>query len=183
MDMTPDLRDVTCCFTGHRSIAPVHEDDLPGVLEQVIRTLYSAGVYRFVTGGALGFDTLAAETVLSLRDELERMHLTVVAPFLRQADRWRESDRARYERICSGADEYRVLRSSYTRFCMRERNHAMVDMSGVCISYLYRRPSGTSQTVDYAMQSGLYVISITDILGQTENPADDFSAQHVSCPL
>ena len=154
----------------------MHADALPGVLEQVIRALYSAGVYRFVTGGALGFDTLAAETVLSLRPELERLHLTVVAPFLRQADRWPECDRARYERICASADDYRVLRSAYTRFCMRERNHVMADMSGVCVAYLLRRPSGTAQTVDYAMQSGLYVISVADILEHNEDPADEFTA-------
>lgn len=176
MDMISALRDVTCCFTGHREIAPAHADAMPAVLEQVIRTLYSSGVYRFVTGGALGFDTLAAERVLSLRGELDRLHLTVVAPFLRQADRWRECDRARYERICAGADDYRVLRSSYTRFCMRERNHAMADMSGVCVSYLLHRPSGTAQTVDYAMQSGLYIISVADILGQLENMPDEFPA-------
>jgi len=158
------LRSHTCCFTGHREIAPIHERLLPALLEHVIRDLIELGVSRFVTGGALGFDTLAAEAVLRLRADRPSLHLTVIAPYLRQPAAWGAVDRMRYERIRAAADDFRVLRARYTPNCMRERNHAMVDLSGTCVAYCLHEPSGTSQTVDYALQSGLAVIDLTEKL-------------------
>lgn len=158
------LRAHTCCFTGHRVIARADRETLPALLERAIRALLACGVFRFVAGGALGFDTLAAETALSLREEFSSLHLTVIAPYLGQPDGWSGDDRARYERIRSAADEYISLESGYTRGCMRRRNHEMVDRSAVCLAYLLRRGSGTSQTVDYAVQSGLEVINLAELL-------------------
>jgi len=157
-------RSRTCCFTGHRGIAPIHERRLPALVEKTVLDLLAEGINRFITGGALGFDTLAAETVLRLREKHPALHLTVVAPYLRQADGWEEPDRLRYERIRSGADDFVVLRTRYTRACMRERNREMVDRSGICVAYLLRAPSGTAQTVDYAIQSGVAVIDLAGML-------------------
>ena len=158
--MEQTLRARTCCFTGHRGIDPVHEALLPALLEQTIRDLCALGVSRFVTGGALGFDTLAAEAVLRLRESRPSLHPTVIAPYLRQPSAWQERDRMRYERIRAAADDFRVLRMRYTKNCMRERNYAMVDLSSTCVSYCLHTPSGTQQTVDYALQNGLAVIDL-----------------------
>ena len=62
-------RNHTCCFTGHRIIEERHLLLLPGLLEAALRELIADGYYTFAAGGALGFDTLAAETVLSLQRE------------------------------------------------------------------------------------------------------------------
>jgi len=165
--MLPSERSRTCCFTGHREIAPIHEKQLPALLRKTVRDLLAEGVSEFITGGARGFDTLAAEAVLSQRETHPVLRLTVIAPYLRQADGWAQPDRLRYERIRSAADEFIVLRSAYTRFCMRERNHEMVDRSGVCVSYLLHSPSGTQQTVDYAIQSGVAVIDLAGMLEES----------------
>jgi uncharacterized phage-like protein YoqJ len=154
----------TCCFTGHRVFARSHADQIRPMLERAVRTLIAGGYYRFVAGGALGFDTVAAETILSLRDEFQSLRLVVVAPFLGQAKGWREADRFRYERICSAADDLQILGAGYHRGCMRVRNQAMVDMSSFCLAYLNHRPSGTAQTVDYAFQNGLPVVNIADLI-------------------
>ncbi len=158
------LRAHTCCFTGHRILAPGHEESLPRLLEQSVRALAAHGVYRFVTGGALGFDTMAAQTVLSLREEISALRLIVVAPYLGQADGWSMSDRFLYERIRGAADDFRCLAAGYTRGCLRRRNHEMVDLSGICLAYLTHRPSGSAQTADYALQSGLKVINLAELL-------------------
>ena len=57
------LREKTCCFTGHRDIPARVLPLLSAELEQAVLGLASEGVRYFGTGGALGFDTLAAETV------------------------------------------------------------------------------------------------------------------------
>ena len=51
----------TCCFTGHRRIPPEAVAPLRERLEAEIESLIRQGVRYFGAGGALGFDTLAAE--------------------------------------------------------------------------------------------------------------------------
>lgn len=54
-----------CCFTGYRNLA---NEDLANITKQVknaIYELYKNGVDTFITGGALGFDTLAAQYVIA----------------------------------------------------------------------------------------------------------------------
>ncbi len=162
--MQREEKSLTCCFTGHREIAPIHEESLPLLLEETVGELLEEGVRRFVTGGALGFDTLAAETVLHLKESFPDLLLTVIAPHRNQSRSWCREDRLRYESIRERADEFLVLYERYVSGCMRRRNHAMVDRSGICVAYLLHAPSGTRQTVDYALQSGLRVIDLCEKL-------------------
>ena len=61
-------RNITCCFTGHRDMPAGEAEQVRRWLKAVVLNLYqSHGVRYFGAGGALGFDTLAAETVLELR--------------------------------------------------------------------------------------------------------------------
>ena len=55
------MRSKTVCFTGHRELPT---DDLPEIskrLEDTLATLIEQGYRYFGAGGALGFDTLAAQ--------------------------------------------------------------------------------------------------------------------------
>lgn len=157
-------KNFTCCFTGHRSIEPQHAERLPLVLENAVRAAVSEGYFIFVCGGALGFDTLAAETVLSLKNELSHINLIVVAPYEGQADNWSSADRLRYERIRNACDDYRCLSANYTTQCMRKRNRYMVELSGGCIAYCTHSRSGSSQTVGMARENGLQIIDLLSML-------------------
>ena len=53
-----------CCFTGHRTIRAEHMLMLPRVLDRVLEGLIGRNITIFRTGGAIGFDTLAALKVL-----------------------------------------------------------------------------------------------------------------------
>ena len=53
-----------CCFTGHRNI---HPGEIKKTEEQIrlkVFDLIDKGVRTFYVGGALGFDTLAAEVLM-----------------------------------------------------------------------------------------------------------------------
>lgn len=59
------MRRNACCFTGHREIPPEDREPLRAALLSEIQRLYAEkGVTEFYTGGARGFDTMAAEAVL-----------------------------------------------------------------------------------------------------------------------
>lgn len=58
------MREKTVCFTGHRIIPSEKRASLFAHLTDVITSLLEAGYRYFGAGGALGFDTLAAQAVL-----------------------------------------------------------------------------------------------------------------------
>ncbi len=157
-------KNFTCCFTGHREIAEKHSRKLERVLEAVLRGLISNGYFIFVVGGALGFDTLAAEKVLSLKEEFPQLMLKVVAPCADQTENWLEKDRLKYERIREAADDYICMSAKYSRDCMKRRNIEMVNMSAVCIAYCFRERTGSAQTVAFAKREGLDVIDLIPLL-------------------
>lgn len=129
-------------------------------LRVTIRTLIQNGYQYFGAGGALGFDTMAAQMVLSLKSEFPNIKLILVLPCKNQTDRWRENDRAIYEEIKAQADKVVYITESYTSDCMMRRNRHLVDYSSVCVCYLTRKQGGTAYTVDYAHHKGVRVINL-----------------------
>ena len=153
-----------CCFTGHRSLPSDAAVPLCHALDRHIAALLGRGVTEFRTGGALGFDTLAALRVLALRDKDPRVRLVLYLPCRSQSDAWREGERALYLDILSRADEVHYVSEVYTRGCMQMRNRALVDGSDICLSYLTRSTGGTKQTFLYALRMGLEVVNLAEEL-------------------
>ncbi len=154
------MKEKTCCFTGHRIIPPEEREELVRKLEETIAHLYQQGIRYFEAGGALGFDTLAAQAVLRLREKCPGIKLTLVLPCLSQTKGWRPEDAAEYERIKSQAVEVIYTSQEYTRGCMHKRNRYLADHSGVCVCYLTRNSGGTAYTVRYAKSHGLEIINL-----------------------
>lgn len=156
-----DKRSFTCCFTGHRVFRPGELSHVESTLRRHILVLHDDhGVRYFGAGGALGFDTLAAGTVLSLRDSLRpALRLILVLPCADQAYHWPLEAQARYEQIKLQADKTVVLESRYRPGVMQKRNRHLVDHAGFCICYHYKPNGGTAYTVDYARRQGLAVFN------------------------
>ncbi len=156
------VRNLTCCFTGHRSIPQEQIPILEEKLETLIRSLVKQGVIYYGAGGALGFDTVSAQVVLKLRRELPQIKLILVLPCPGQAQKWSKRDQEIYENIKVQADKAVYTSQEYTRDCMFIRNRHLVDYSGTCICYLTRPKGGTAYTVNYARTKGLRVINLAD---------------------
>lgn len=117
--------------------------------------------YRyFGAGGALGFDTIAAQAVLDVKRDHPQVRLILVLPCLSQADRWSDNDKAVYEEIKDKADKVVYTSQEYTKDCMFKRNRHLVDGSSVCICYLTEQTGGTAYTVKYAKKNNLRVINL-----------------------
>ena len=84
-----DLKQRTACFTGHRKIPPEQQEKVARQLRKTLIELVDSGYRYFGAGGALGFDTLAAQTVLGLNSDFPQIRLILVLPCLSQADNWR----------------------------------------------------------------------------------------------
>ena len=155
-----EKRAQTCCFTGHRQIPPGKQEEITDRLECVIARLYQRGIRYYEAGGALGFDTLAAKTVIRLRKRCPGMKLILVLPCLTQTRGWSAENVAEYERIKAQADNAVYTAQQYSRGCMFKRNRRLVDDSSICVCYLIGESGGTVYTVNYAKTQGLDVINI-----------------------
>lgn len=154
------MKNKTCCFTGHRELPPQEQDRIKALLERVIEKLIERGVVFFGSGGALGFDTLAAEAVLELKKKYPQIKLIMVYPCKDQTTLWSESDIERYNKIKSASDKIVYTSEKYDKSCMFKRNRHLVNYSGYCVCYLNKPTGGTAYTVKYAKENGLVVINL-----------------------
>ena len=118
----------------------------------------------FGAGGALGFDTLAAQCVLSLKNQYTHIKLILVLPCITQTKGWSENDIAIYEEIKSQADKVVYTSREYSRGCMFKRNRHLVDCSSVCVAYLTQEKGGMAYTVNYAKEHGLTFYNIANMI-------------------
>ena len=161
--MARSIRDYTCCFTGHRALPPEERGAIAYQLEQTVIMLIQAGIRFFGAGGARGFDTLAAQTILKLRRKYPHIKLILVLPCLSQTQGWRDEDIKVYESIKTAADKVTYTSEKYTQGCMHKRNRHLVDHSSICVCYLTEDWGGTAYTVNYAKKQGLKVINLADV--------------------
>lgn len=152
--MARSVRDYTCCFTGHRALPPEERGAIAYQLERTVIMLIQAGIRFFGAGGARGFDTLAAQTILKLRRKYPHIKLILVLPCLSQTQGWRDEDIKVYESINTAADKVTYTSEKYTQGCMHKRNRHLVDHSSICVCYLTEDRGGTAYTVNYAKKAG-----------------------------
>lgn len=156
------LKEQTVCFTEHRKIPPERMDALARRLKTILVDLIENGYRYFGAGGALGFDTLAAQTVLDLKTSYPHIKLILVLPCLSQADSWSSHDQEIYEHIKAAADKVVYTSREYSKGCMHKRNRHLVDNSSACICYLTERTGGTAYTVEYAKRKKLLVFNAAE---------------------
>ena len=156
------MKEKTCCFTGHRELPEEQLPQLKQALFKVIVRLASQGVTRFACGGALGFDTLAAQMVLMVKEAFPQIELLLILPCKTQEKYWPKEDQEIYREILARADRVVFVSETYTQGCMQKRNRLLVEGSSVCVCYCTKKQGGTFYTVRYARQKGLDLIHLAE---------------------
>lgn len=149
-----------CSFTGHRVIEEWHRGRIQGLISTAIKYAYAAGCRDFMCGGALGFDTLAAQEVIKFRQLHRDVRLVLCLPCMDQAEGWSDKSRSMYSHILESADEIIYASEVYTDSCMRERNFLLASRCDILIAYCGRPRSGSGQTVRMADSMGKEVINL-----------------------
>ena len=156
-----DLRQKTCCFTGHRAIP---EKDLPGILkrtEQAVRRLIEQGVIFFGVGGAIGYDTEAAKLLFRLRaTDYSQIKVLLVYHFEGFRSRWSDEQRVAYARLLPQYDKAVCVAQRASREAYLSRDRHLVDGSAYCIAYCTRDSGGTAYTLRYAQRQGLKIYNV-----------------------
>lgn len=157
-------KEFTCFFTGHRKLPKKRINEIKELLMSRIKYLIEdKGVESFIAGGALGFDTLAAETVIELKEEYPYIKLYLYLPCNDQSKLWSAEDRYKWRMIMTKVDEYKyITEGPYTDGCMQKRNYKMADDALYGLAYCVISKSGTGMTVKYAEEYGGIVENLAD---------------------
>lgn len=135
-----------CAFTGHRSL---EEDLSKSALKKQVKEMIKKGVDTFLCGMAVGFDLLAAETVLALKKKYPSVKLIACIPCCGQERFFSEEDKKRYALLVQNADEKTVLAEHYYKGCMQKRDIYMADRADVMLAYCKKETGGAAFTVRY----------------------------------
>ena len=147
----------SCAFTGHRQI-----DDPPDMvmLNEIVEGLIAQGVTNFYCGMARGFDMIAAQLILDLKQSYGGIKLIACISCPEQDRFFGKEDKRVYARLVDEADEVKIVNSRYFRAVMLRRNDYMVDRCRYLIAYLRRETGGTAYTVEYARNRGRKIFSV-----------------------
>ncbi|MBQ4154425.1 MAG: DUF1273 family protein [Clostridia bacterium] len=154
------MKKSSCCFSGHRIIPPTKYEVIKHKLLYEIEKLAKLGVHSFKSGGAMGFDLLAAECVLEIKKHFPEIKLIMVYPFPEQAKLWNDSYIKKYNYIKAHCDEFVYVNPCYSKAAIFKRNRLLVNESNYCICYLTKPNGGTAYTVKEAYENGLSIINL-----------------------
>lgn len=152
-----DLRAQTCCFTGHRILSAHEKARIPAKLDSILLPLIEQEVRVFWLGGALGFDTLVTEHLLTLKRQFPQLVICLAFPFDGYRNRWNETQKSHAANIDAQADQIVYCSHTQSKGAFLQRNRYMVDQSRYCIAYCNRSAGGTAYTLRYAQQKGLVI--------------------------
>lgn len=115
----------TVAFTGYRpEKLPFSENNSDVLyikfrkrLMQVINRLVERGYTNFISGVATGFDTWAAEDVISLKKDNCNIKLECAIPFSGQAERWGQVDIKRRNQILKHSNRNTMVCKHYRKDC------------------------------------------------------------------
>ena len=149
-----------CCFTGHRpEKLNASEEEVKSWLESQIDQAIIDGYVTFITGCAMGVDIWAGQIVLRKKAENPEIHLIAATPWPGFSSRWNDEWRQQYSELLKNADLVINVCSHYHNGVFQQRNEWMVDHSNRVIAFFNGAPGGTKNTIDYAENKGIEVVT------------------------
>ena len=155
----------TLCFTGHRPERLPQGDGLARRVAEAIEAATGRGIVNYVSGAMSGFDTLAAEQVIRLKEQYPQIQCILVAPFsvgFFNRKNWTPEWEARLRAVIKKSDYNISLSENAYKGVYYYRDRVMVDMSCEVIAYYDGGPGGTAYTVNRAKEKGLVVYNLCE---------------------
>lgn len=147
----------TCAFTGHRRVG----DDVDvAFLKESVQGMIDGGYECFLCGMAMGFDLIAAQIVLELKEDNPKIKLVACVPCPGQEKYYPSAEKKKYAEILQKCDEVLVLSDVYYRGCMHARDRYMVDHCNILLAYDRRHEGGTYYTVGYAVEKNKKIFAV-----------------------
>ena len=163
----------SCCFTGYRPNKFPFELNQSNAeyirfenkLTDAVFSLPDEGCHTFYCGMAMGFDIIAAETVLLLKKGIKNteVRLICVIPFKGQEASFPPEWKERFNNILRNADEIIYLCEQYHKSCFQERNKYMIDNSDIVLTWFDGKSGGTANTLKYAQKKNKRIVNLSGV--------------------
>jgi uncharacterized phage-like protein YoqJ len=75
------MKGKVCCFTGHRVLPQERREEIRETTRKQTEILILLGVQCFRVGGAVGYDTLAAQVLFELREKYPEIQVELYYPY------------------------------------------------------------------------------------------------------
>ena len=153
------MREEICCLTGHRRLPQNQMEGITEALKTAAEKLIAEGVKCFRVGGAVGFDTLAAQVLFALRERHPEIRVVLYYPFDGFTDGWSAEQTEVYQRLLPLYDDVICVcrRPKRPAYAYLKRDRWMVEGAGYVIAYCTKKTGGTAYTVRHAEKSGCKV--------------------------
>ena len=158
-------------FSGYRTRKILQSIKTPNLIGKIyaelytqIKILYEQGYTNYYSGMADGFDMIASEVVLVLKNEGLKINLIAVIPFVGQELRYSETDKIRYKTIYENAASIIFSCEEYHDRCYLDRNDLLLANCSMVVCYYSGLRGGTMYTVNRAMKTELPIINIYDMI-------------------
>ena len=170
-------KEKTVAITGYRAskMRPKYNDvnHINVVITETylaIKELYKQGYTTYLTGCCEGFDLIAAEAVLKLKEEHSDIRLVAVIPFKGQDKDWCAKDRLTYEHVIRYADDRIILAEKFIdNQQYLERNNYLLENSSCVICYYDGQRGGTMYTVNRAKKTKMPITNICEMMADYIN--------------
>lgn len=160
------MRQKTCCFTGHRDLPQKQLSAIKGQTAVAIGKLVTEhGVRYFGVGGAIGYDTLAAEVLFELKKIYPHIKVILVYPFEGFTSRWSAEQKATFAKLLPLYDKRVCVAKAASKESYLMRDRHLVDGSAYCIAYCTRATGGTAYTLRYAKEQRIHIKNIAEEIG------------------
>lgn len=149
----------SCFFTGHRIISNEEKPDIAHMTERLcVRLIEKYGVSHFISGAAIGYDTLAANIILDLKKRYPHILLHLYIPCRDQSKLWNRVCKAEWDKLMKYADEKKyIYDGNYIDGCMQMRNTEMVNDAYYGIAFCKRKACGTYSTIKKALRKERFI--------------------------
>lgn len=162
------VKEKSVCFTGYRTSKLLRSDrNAHNLIQQIyndlhttIASLYERGYRTFYSGMAEGFDMMAAEVVMYLKESLPDIQLIAVIPFQGQELGYTERDKERYERIYHAANDRVFTSDTYHDKAYFMRNDYMLAHSSIVVCYYDGQRGGTMYTYNRAIKHNKEIVNL-----------------------
>ena len=172
-------RDRTCCLRGQEDLPPWEEQNVRTRMRHRLMPLIWDRVDFFGVGGGRGYELMAAEYLLKVRDEFKRnIRIISVLPYPEYREEWPEEDFRRQEEILRRSDKVVFACPAKTADAWQIRDRKLLEESGFCICYCRRADGRIAGFIREARQCGMTVYNACswDLrqLGRQKNRTDDY---------
>ena len=148
------------CLTGHRpkNLPWGYDESKESCLnfkkeiKLLFEELIKKGKNCFLSGMAEGFDMIALDVLIELKDMFSNINIIAVVPCCNQEVLWSKYQQNRYKNLLLKCDKQIVLSDVYTKKCMFERNRYMIESASTVVACYNGMGGGTRNTIRLAQK-------------------------------